>query len=252
MIIDTLEKTNSDIFYKTIAEHYDEIFPFHQSKKSFMEQFLTPESRIIDVGSATGALLFSLSGANRKLFGIEPSETLLDISKERSKNLQKDVILLQNGMEDLDTLFEDESLDFISCVGNTLVHLGSLDEVEIFLKNCHRKLTTGGSIVIQIVNYDGVENNKLPNLPLIETESIVFERSYTKEPHQFLFDTTLTIKESGEKISNSIPLLPITSTQLNALLKKCDFETIRLYSSFESKPFDGKGNRLVVSAKKIQ
>ncbi|MEH7274317.1 SAM-dependent methyltransferase, partial [Neobacillus vireti] len=142
----------------------------------------------------------------------------------------------------------EETFDGIYCIGNTLVHLNNLEEVNGFLHQVHRKLNDDGVFICQIVIFEKVLNQQDFAFPIIQKENFKFKRRYDISEDKVLFTTAIT--SNGQSISNTTSLCPITSQQLLPILKNSGFQTIETYGDFEKGPYSANSPALIVVARK--
>ena len=153
-------------------------------------------------------------------------------------------------MLDLKEYFDKNRFDAVLCFGNTLVHLPNKTVVVKMLHGVETLLKPGGKFLVQILNYDYILDEKITELPLIETENVKFFRRYKFEEDliHVKFQTDLHLKNSGEIISNETTLLALKSSDLLDLLHQAGFKDIQLYANFKGENFGGKHLPLVASA----
>lgn len=228
-------------FYESINKYYDYIFPLNEKQVEFVKsEFKDYNSKLIEVGCANGKLTNALSEYN--IMGIDLEESFINIAKLRYKS----VSFKKCDMLDIADL--KSNFDGILTFGNTLVHLG-FDDIKAFIFEAYNILNKGGKLLIQILNYDYILNNKIEMLPLIDNEVITFIRRYNHS-NKFLFNTTLKIKSEDKEVRNSIELTPIRKGELLNILEEVGFEKISIYSSFDKSKYSYKSLPLIFSCKK--
>jgi glycine/sarcosine N-methyltransferase len=241
------------VFYESIAAWYDQIFPFIPGQKRFIEQELETVSgkHLLDVGCGTGNLAMSLAAAGAQVTGIDLDEKMLAIALQKGE-FEDRANFLRLNMLKVHEVFPANSLDAVVCFGNTLVHLQRPGEILSFFNQTYRALNPVGKLMLQIINYDYVLDQGLDGLPLIDTESLTFERLYEfREQDELInFKTILTLKESGQVIRNSVPLLPIRRDLLYHLLNEAGFNQIDFYGSFDRSTMIRESFPLIITAGK--
>jgi glycine/sarcosine N-methyltransferase len=99
--------------------------------------------------------------------------------------------------------------------------------------------------------YQHIVSQDIKELPLIDNEQVCFVRRYEfGEPGSITFHTQLTVKSTGAKINNSIPLHAIEKDQLHVFLEKAGFTSIEFFGGFNLGPFSENSFSLVVSCQK--
>ena len=247
-------------FYTSIADLYDEIFPYKPQQKKFIESFKLHglESVLLDVGCGTGSLVLNLTELFSIVIGLEPDKEMLDKANFKALQFKFDKmdqiedlgkwVFMQKGTNDIREEFVSESCNAVLCLGNTLVHLSGNDEVKVFLLDALELLKPGGKLMIQIINYDRIIDQKLKGLPTIENDNVKFERfyHYDENPKFVNFQTILTVKESGEKTENEIPLLAIRPAELKKLMTEAGYQDIEEFGNFKKEEFTAESQPYIV------
>jgi 2-polyprenyl-3-methyl-5-hydroxy-6-metoxy-1,4-benzoquinol methylase len=240
-------------FYESIAPWYDQIFPFIQGQKRFIDQELETVAgkQILDVGCGTGNLALSMAASGAIVTGIDVDEQMLSIALQKGQ-FEDRASFLRLNMLKVQEVFPSNSLDAVVCFGNTLVHLQKPGEILFFFNQVCRLLNPSGKLMLQIINYDYILDQGLDGLPVIDNEQITFERLYEfREQDELInFKTILTVKSTGQVIRNSVPLLPIRRDLLYHLLNEAGYNQIDFYGSFDRSTMIKETFPLIVTAAK--
>ena len=238
-------------FYRSIAEVYNKIFPLNPGQVAFTNRaFLqTGDVNLLDIGCGTGSLSLALSATFKTVVGIDLDEAMLEkarITGEDTDNLE----FLRLDMLEIDPHFYPEKFDGIICYGNTLVHLSSLEQISLFLKKCLRLLTPGGKMLIQIINYDRILDQRINALPTVETNDIQYIRNYhyNADMHLIDFETILTIKEKNQIIMNRVPLFPVRKSEIEAALLDAGFSNLNFFGNLKGEPLGSDSIPMVIEA----
>jgi ubiquinone/menaquinone biosynthesis C-methylase UbiE len=251
-------------FYTSIADFYDEIFPYNDVQRQFVKSFGIhgDGSAILDVGCGTGSLALNLAGIFKTVVGIDPDREMLKLANlkalgfkaERRCNLEElgSWVFMEKGMLDLSDVFAPESFDAIICFGNTLVHLHAHEDIGEFLEQAEGVLKPGGMMMIQIINYDRIIDKQMDGLPTIENEKIRFERKYIieRDPEIIDFHTTLTVLDSGDIIRNQVPLLALRPGKLREMMINAGLSGLEEFGSFKKTPFTSESQPYIVIGRK--
>lgn len=230
-----------NLFYKTIREHYDHIFPLNQAQVDFVNSYFSDSgSDLIEVGSATGQLTDALS--SHGIIGIDLEQSFVDIAKVRYQNIP----FVRLNMLDIDTL--NRVFDGVICFGNTLVHITDRQILE-FLTKTFSVIKPGGKLLLQIINYDHIINNRVGGLPTIDNDHIRFKRIYL-HGDKFIFKTELYLKDKDLQIGNEIELTPIGSVKLIEYLRLVGFENLELFGNFKKGRLENNSIPLIIAASK--
>ncbi len=235
-------------FYNSIASNYDAVFPTKPPQVSFVVDRVKPGGRIIDVGCATGGLAVALASKGFRLTGIDLDASMVDLARGKAEHAGVNVDFQA---ADMTALPFDGPFDGVVCLGNTLVHLKETS-VSKFLEWVRQSLTPDGTFVFQILNYYRIRTQAIDTLPVIENDTVRFERTYaTGEDGALLFRTNLKVKSTGQTLDNEIPLYPIEQDRLEQLLRDAGFGQIEFFGDLKAAPFVPEASfPLVVSAER--
>jgi ubiquinone/menaquinone biosynthesis C-methylase UbiE len=109
---------------------------------------LKPGDRVLDLGCGTGALAIRLARRGCQVTGVDSSAAMLGQARRRARqeSLEGQVVFREMGVVELDTAFEDASLDAV--VSTLLFSELSEDEMDYALTECRRVLKPGGQLLI--------------------------------------------------------------------------------------------------------
>lgn len=238
--------------FSSIAPYYDLIFPYKKMKGDFIESFIDKKpAEIIDIGCATGALTIDLNRRGHKTTGIDLDTEMIGLAN-KSKALvsenSPDFFIMD--MLQIDKEFPPSMFDFVSCLGNTLVHLQSLDLILDFLRKVNLILKPGGKLVVQIVNYDRIMKNKSGELPFIETDEVAFSRKYVFHPGSPLveFQTRIVDKRNSKEVVNSSNLRPVLSAEMSTVLKEAGFIEHLFCGDFKKTPYSKEESPALIAS----
>lgn len=221
------------MFYQSISDVYDYIFPTNRKQLEFIEviQKISHEEYILDIGCATGNLSRLLAKKSDFVTGIDLDENLLH--KAKNKESKKNIVYKQLNMLSLTDEFENESIDRVISFGNTLVHLPDRSSVDEYFQKVHGILKEKGLFITQIINYDRIINKNILSLDTIDNQHIRFVRNYIYHKKSGIVDfvTELKLKNDNTVIKNNIPLLALTKDELFRKLTNAGFQDIKFYGN---------------------
>ncbi len=238
-------------FYEMLFKHYDDIFPFNKETYTFLREGLEENDKVLDVACGTGLYAIALKKEKMRVCGLDLDENMVAIAEEKAIEAGVKPDFVVSSMLNLD-LVSDGDLKRIFIIGNSLVHLKSLNEVSSFFHLCHELLNDEGDLIIKILNYDRIVNEKIAKLPTLEVPSkgICFERNYHYDEDSDMIEFSSTLHVQGETQEASIHLLPLRKNDLIGELEAAGFKAMEIYSGFSKEPFSAKSMALVVKAKK--
>ncbi len=269
-------------YSEVYAQYYDQLFPYKEKKEAFLlEQFshISSGSSLLDIGCGTGAYTIALQEADYEVIGIDLNPKMIDLSREKAaqRNLDSSPRFKILDMRDLDVLYSPSCFCGIYSLGNVLIHLTEVDDVEMVIKKIFKVLLPEGVLVLQIINFDRILAEKEIKLPPISDEdnNVELNRRYRydkanetvrfrsritvkvsqnqKQPslQQRRGGNVLTEKKEEETYIRSEEVYPLTSPQLEDLLEDAGFSEINFIGDFHGNEFDPEGSRyLIVTAQK--
>ncbi|MFW5972104.1 MAG: class I SAM-dependent methyltransferase [Bacillota bacterium] len=231
-------------FYDKFSTYYDDIFPLNKEKLEFLSNIFSRNNafRILDIGTGTGSYAVELARRGFKLTGIDLDFSMIKIAEGKVEN-GLDVNFEIIDMLRIDEFFEND-FDGIYIIGNVLVHLASREEIKKFLKKTLDIMQDNGVLIIQIINYDRIIDQKVGGLSTIvnEDKGVSFERNYKlyNNGKKINFNTVLKIKDNDKQdtYENNVSLIPLRSAELVSFLKDAGYKNIDLYGNLNGKPFE--------------
>ncbi len=144
----------------TVAEHYEKLLARYYSwlfgdfnkavevnRNFFISQKIIPrKSKIaIDLGSGPGFQSIALAQLGYRVFAFDLNQKLLDELKKNSGSL--DITTIRDDILNFASHCH-ESVNLSVCMGDTLMHLDSFENVKTLFADVYRSLETGGKFVI--------------------------------------------------------------------------------------------------------
>jgi len=227
-------------FYKILSKYYDEIFPSNPHQIHFIKSITRNHKRILDVAAGSGNQAIELAKEGYQVTATDLDSDMVDKIRQKSITNNVNIHALPLDMREVETLSEDH-FDAVMCIGNSIVHLDSLAEIENTVKKFNNVLADEGKLLIQIVNYDRILNNQITELPLIERpkNGLTFIRTYDHVDGKIKFNGKLIINHPPDvnTYNNTVELYPLTSKQLKSSLESAGFHNIKLYGSFKGEDY---------------
>lgn len=220
------------MFYANLSQYYDGLFPFKEEIFQFLLRFIPQgEARVLDAACGTGTYSLPLAEEGHGVCGLDLSQEMINLAKKKDKNKRVDYQI--RNMLDVEGL---GSLKTILCLGNSLAHLGSEEELHRFFVNARSHLIPFGYLVVQVVNFDAIMAQGATLLPILYYENVSFCRTYTPVSVSSLrFDAELTV--GGKKSSDRLWLRPLLHEELLDLFSSYGF-SVQAFGSFSLTPYE--------------
>lgn len=241
-------------FYEQISKYYDYIFPAGEEQLRFIGSLLGDKPKtVLDVACGSGGYSVELAKQGHKVTAVDLDDEMVRKAETKARGAGVNVNVLKCDMLELVKTLTGK-FACIFCIGNSIVHLGKLEDIQRALEQMRDLLDEDGVLVLQTINYDRIINNNISGLPTIKNGEIGLEfirqYEYVEEKGIINFNTILNVdnKEVTEKFENSIELLPVRSSDLREMLEKAGFKSIKLYGDFAFSPHTEDSFMLVISA----
>ena len=145
----------SDVFCKVYNEfgwnYYPEIFG--QQLLLWLKRKGLQPKHAMDLACGTGVLCEILHSSGMEAAGMDFSEGMIAIARERNGQIPYDVA-------DMTTYRPDRQFDLVTCTGDAINHIAALVDVEKIFQNVHAYLTPGGYFVFDILNEQEVSDSE--------------------------------------------------------------------------------------------
>lgn len=233
-------------FYDTLSKYYDTIFPLNSYTLSMLEKNLKGKKTLLDIACGSGTYSIELEKLGHKVTAIDLDVEMIEKARKKSNG---SIEYITMNMLDIDKI--NGKFDGIFCIGNSLVHLDNMKEIEDFFGKVYKLLEDNGIFIFQIINYDRILKNNIEGLPTIkrETEGITFERKYSRVDGKINFKGIITV-ENGERFENVVELYPLRGEEIKNIIEKVGFKDYKIFGSFKEEEREENSMATVVVAYK--
>lgn len=143
------EKTNLEGWGKMLSHLPDSYAHWLGKEKEFLIRYVAKDSKVLEIGCGEGRSLKYLLKITKNIVGIDNNSKAIEDLKSRLKDVD---IQLADGK---DLPFEDNSFDFVLCIGNTFGDFGK--NRSKVLSEMTRVAKKRGEIFISVYNEDAME-----------------------------------------------------------------------------------------------
>lgn len=235
-------------FYRSLSEHYDEIFPLKEPQMSFLNDYVTQEKlkSILDIGCGTGTFALEISRMGLQVLGVDLSDEMIEISKKKAHEFGRDASFAVADMRDLSKI--ETEFEGVLCLGNTLAHVSAETELKDVLIEFLKK---GTHLLVQTVNYDRMLAARIREFPVIKTSHLTFYRFYDYRPDGKIdFSMKIEFPDTKEIVSGVNILFPIPSAVLKKALLEAGWEISGVWGNYEGAPWTKDSPATIIAAKR--
>jgi glycine/sarcosine N-methyltransferase len=215
--------------------------------------------RVLDAACGTGMHAIALAKAGFMVTGADLSVGMIEKSRLNAQAEGVEVRFEAVGFGGLAKVFGTGSFDALLCLGNSLPHLLTPEELAAALADFAACLALGGLLLVQNRNFDAVlsrqERWMEPQEHRQGETEWVFLRFYDYRPDGLLGFNILTLRREGQAAwSQSVAetlLYPLRQAELAQALPPAGFGQITWYGNLAGSPYDSQNSgNLVFSARK--
>ena len=217
-----------------LASHYTWIYGGSENKIKENREFFKSNGikpvitkTALDLGAGSGFQSIPLAELGYEVTAVDISQKLLDELKNNKKDL--DIKIINDDILNFNK-YPNPKPDLIVCMGDTLTHLKSINQVKDLLTNSFRILKKNGKLILTFrdLTYE-LENDKR-FIPIRSSENKIFTCFLEYEKEKVKIFDIVHEKENGkwkQKIS-FYEKLKISISDISRLMEKTGFKTEKL------------------------
>lgn len=241
-------------FYEDMSSCYDEVFPKNQVKINFLTKHMNKDGLSVDIACGVGTDVRELINQGFKVEGLDLDNSMIIEAERKSKEQGILTRWITGSMLELEQYYSKDTLSNIMCTGNSLVHLPSREDIFTFIEEAYKCLSDDGILIIQIINFDRILDQRIERLPTIinEEEQVKFVRKYEHmdTPSGTKIKFIGELEKAGKRTINSVDLLAMRQNDLIAIMNEVGFNQVDTFGNFKGEAYDEKSYATIVMAKK--
>ncbi len=237
--------------YDALSADYDR-FVNWQNRLSvelpfIQEQLQAVNARsILDAATGTGMHAIALAQLGYQAAGADISVGMIERARRNAASAGVQVQFKAASFGCLQQSFNQPSFDALLCLGNSLPHLLTLEELSKTLTDFAACLRSGGLVLIQNRNFDAVMSHRErwmePQSHVEGQEEWIFQRFYDFDPDGLLTFNMVTLKRQGvENWSQKVAcarLRPWLNDELTNALSQAGFMSIIQYGDMAGTAYE--------------
>jgi len=249
-----------------VEEFYDRLAPDYDAMTTFEKRFIQEEpffrllvqryriGSALDAGCGTGFHSILLTRLGVSVTAVDISSRMLGELACHIAGLGLDIRTVQAHFVDLPARVTGP-FDALFCMGNTLAHLLTKQDLRAALAAFVKLLTPGGILFVQVLNYDRILRTRPEIQSVKETDRGTFTRSYEYPGDTIRFTIRMAPAARGvssEERVQSVNLRPVLSTEFVSLLAETGFDDVHTFGSVAMEEYEPATSKdLVVLARGI-
>jgi len=218
----------------------------------------------VGAGSARHSIMYRSWGLD--VWAIDPSKDMLELARENAERLKSDIRVVQGGFGDVASIVGGP-VDAITCTGNALPHVRSIEGLREALADFAAALRPGGVLVLHYLNHHRLITQRIRTMSPVFRETSTGDKfflrllGYTPDADGILFDFVTLVRDvSVREAPHTIESWPktleadpgggwsvrsrrslhfaIPGGLIIAELERAGFGDIRLLGDHEGRPLD--------------
>lgn len=244
-------------FYDALASHYDQMTGFEQrlvKERPFFHLLINKHniSTALDAGCGTGFLSLLLARLGVKVTAVDVSKEMLGKLRQHASEMKLSVETVESTYQELSTAVT-KTFDAIFCMGNSLAHLLSKEQLQRAIASFVSLLKPPGILFLQNLNYDRIMAQQEKVQSVKRAEESIFVRYYEYHENSIVFNILKLTNIDGniEHRIQSTRLRPMLASEMVQLLSEIGIKKIEVYGSMGLEKFKQETSQdLVILAQK--
>lgn len=235
-------------------EHAD----FHLDEHVYLSYAMRSGGPALELGCGTGRLMLPLLAAGYHVTGVDASPDMLRLAREKLSGFAgSQYRLVEAGLAEL-TGLPARSFDLAFCALNTWLHLDSPDAALSALAGVREALRPAGFLLIDIDDpvrwVPGKGEWLFGGVWEVEGSTVVKSVASTHDPATGTDSVTILWDETGDgglkRTVYRTRLRAYSRGELVQMLERTGFELEDTLGSWDLDPYEGKGDRLILVARR--
>ncbi len=237
---DTADK-DRDPYYRDFAHAYDEYSRGVDGDVEFYTGLAREAGAVVELGVGTGRIAIPIAQAGVPVTGVDREASMLAVAREKAEAAGvASLLTLREG--DMRSFVLDEPVPLVTIPFRTFLHNLTTEDQMATLAACHRALTPGGRLALNVFNPDLLKMARWMERrgerwePFGAWEGFEAQQAYV--PAEQIVTTSLRVRDAEKKWRRtSIRLRYVHRFEMQHLLERSGFEVESLAGGFQGEPF---------------
>lgn len=210
----------SDVFCKVYNQFGWNYFPeaFGEQLLEWIKQNKVSVKDCLDLGCGTGVLCEILHRSGIEAIGMDLSENMIAIARERNPEISYEVA-------NMVTYRPQRQFDLVTCTGDALNHIIALDDVKQIFCNVYECLRTGGFFIFDLLDESEISTGEAIDLDFSESIKAQFQMLHGADG---MVTLKTTVYENGKQQFEERIMETVHDRQMICdMLKGCGFEVMQ-------------------------
>ena len=222
---------------KNLVEYYDELHPVTLAQQTFYEtltQKFPHPAKLLSIGCGTGVLCHRLAKNSVDITGLEPQRELLESANLKYRSQLMSLRFFQMSTLEMTRFLGKKFYNVISCINCRAMFIPDKTLAKKFFCDCKELLADGGTLVIQIYNFEKNKGSPKIELPELSSARVRYKGFVTR-----LSNGDCRLDSFLEKNGKTIPVYEqarvyaLTKTEIKEFSQEAGFKNARFFSGFD-------------------
>ena len=246
-----IEKSAQD-FYDDIANYYDSMIRFQErntTEKKILKLWVDKYhfKSVLDAACGSGLHTIALTQLSVQATGVDISPQMIARASKNARDLGLTIPFEQSPLQEMDKRLVDK-FDTVLILGNSLPHLTDERELRSSLVSIRKVLTDNGFLILQILNYERILNDRQRVISVSRNGEHEFIRFYDFIKPYVRFNV-LHIhwqNTNPQHEINSTQLYPYNLSELSKILTHEGFTIQDVYGSMNFDAYNPKQSKNLI------
>jgi len=204
----------------------------------YLEEMGIKPSSLLDVACGEGTFAVGMAKSGYKVTGIDQSQRMIALAKDRAREEALDVKFL---VEDMRSIPFKEEFDLVTCFFDSLNYLLTVRDLHQAFKGAYRSLRSGGFYIFDMNTIYGLAVDWMREETYIQNEAKDFieihRQSYDYENQIAIMDITIFVQkgEIWERIDETHQERGYPIADIQFLLNETGFEIYGMYGNLKNR-----------------
>lgn len=245
--------------YSDFAFIYDELMnevdynEWVEYIEKIIEKENTKVKNILELACGTGNLTIPLTKKNYDIAGIDISDEMLSVAKQKAEREGIELVLLQQDITELD--FEITNLDCVLCACDGFNYITYDEDLENVFEKSYELLREDGLFIFDISSYYKLSSILGNNMYGENREEIsyMWQNYFDEDENLVEMELAFFVKDENgkfDKFEEVHQQRAYTQEEITEMLKSVGFNSIKIYSDFTFESPNKESERIFFVCKK--
>lgn len=229
--------------YQSLSQVYDQLMGDVNYPKwaeylvGLMQEQGEDPINILELGCGTGNITLQLLEKGYEVVGIDISEEMLEIAREKTQHFGDKIILLAQDITKLD--FDVYEIDCVVMANDTFNYITDKNKIKKLLEYLHPRLKVGGQLIFDISSYHKLKNTLGNNVfgESFEDMAFLWENYFDEASEQVTMEINIFSKQAGlyKRETETHIQKAYHTNEIEKILQDIGYRNIRIYGDFNKK-----------------